>query len=144
MSVNMVDFQTSRVSPFSTPYEGHYVNKINSNPPLYSFDSSPVHYSVNSRDGIEYKTSKSTIYFSSKYAVSIYKTHHHQNIYSFTNLLSDVGGLGSALFAVFMVVGRRLNLEFLKDKIARALYFVKTKGFIKRYSTGLKTVANVD
>ena len=40
--------------------------------------------------------------------------------------MAETGGLASAIFSMFMVIGREINLEFLKNKITRVLYFVKT------------------
>ena len=76
MSPQMVYLQTSRISPFSTPYEGYYLKKVNSRAPFYSFYSSPIEYTLNSVDGEEYKPYERKMYFSSSYSVSIYMTYH--------------------------------------------------------------------
>jgi len=55
-------------------------------------------------------------------------TYHRRNLYSYIDLLSDVGGLSTAIFAILAVIGAYLNIEFLKNKVARALYFVKSSG----------------
>ena len=66
-------------------------------------------------------------------------------MYTFIDLLSEVGGLGSAVFTLLLVMGRELNGEFLKNKIIRVLYFVKTSGFIgKNSKKNDKKIAKID
>ena len=79
-----------------------------------------------SKDGENYDSESNTVLFASSYAISVYMTHHRRNLYSYVDLLSDVGGLSSALFTILYFFGKRINNEFLKDKIARVLYFVKS------------------
>ena len=47
-------------------------------------------------------------------------------LYSLRDLLADTGGFASLLYAMMLVMGRYINTEFLKNKITRTLYFVKT------------------
>jgi hypothetical protein len=70
------------------------------------------------------------VLFSADFAVSVYMTQHNQILFSYVLLLSEIGGLGGAAFAILHVLGRYLNHEFMFNKITRGIYYVKTKQMV--------------
>ena len=104
----------------------YFLEKVNSRFPFHSLCSSTVDITDISRDGKEYKRENTTVLFSADYAVSVFTTHHQRTLFSLIDLLSEIGGLASAIFVILGIVGKRINAEFLKNKITRILYFIKT------------------
>lgn len=87
-----------------------------------------------SRNGQEPTQERRTVLFKANFAVSVYMTEHRRNLYNFTRLLSELGGLASAVFTILNVLGMYLNAEFLKSKITRLLYFVKSNHKVGEYN----------
>ena len=65
------------------------------------------------------------VLFDSYFVLSDIMTEHHQHVYSVIDLLAELGGLFSSILAIAFIIATRLNREFLLNKIARAMYFIK-------------------
>ena len=55
---------------------------------------------------------------------SMYKEETYYFKYSILDLLGNLGGLFTGLFALFKIIGAIINRTFLYDKILRAVYYV--------------------
>ena len=52
---------------------------------------------------------------------------HSQNLYTFTSLLSDFGGLFEFIVPIFALIGKWINDHHIMGKIIRALYYTRSK-----------------
>ena len=78
------------------------------------------------RNGGELQSELMVVLFDSHFLRSHIMMEHRQRVYSLVDLMSEVGGLLSAIMFIFGLVAHKLNREFLLNKIIRAMYFVKS------------------
>ena len=52
---------------------------------------------------------------------------HERHLFTFLNLLSEIGGLIPMIFKLLGVFGRFINYKFLFNKLIRAMYHIQLK-----------------
>jgi len=70
-----------------------------------------------SYDGITFEYESNQILYGTFFFMAEQKAVHHRNVYNFIDLLSELGGIFTAIFGVLNLVGNYINTQYFMSKI---------------------------